>query len=260
MAREIHTFDNGIRVYDDHLIPEQRERYRARNVHETEEEAVFSSLVQGIRPDGCFVNIGAAIGYYLILAKKISPGLKIHAVEPLQRHRRFLIENLLLNGIDPAEIHLHAVGIAGATGESLFVDRGFSSKIVLEQPGRKRFPRRALTLLKMMVQDSVLGRGGPSSHRLQRIQTISLEDLVSEVGSPIDLLQMDVQGAESEILEAAAAVLKRGEVLCFLVGTHGLKIHKACLDLLQSAGYTIETDNPAPLNQPDGIIAARKGP
>ncbi len=61
MSRKIHIFDNGIRVYDDHLIPPQRKRYAQNNVHEVEEEEIFLR----IPVDGCFVNIGSAIGYYL---------------------------------------------------------------------------------------------------------------------------------------------------------------------------------------------------
>ena len=95
MDRAIHTFDNGVRVYDDHLLDEQRERYRRHNVHEAEEENIFVNLIQRIPVDGCFVDVGAAIGYYLILARKLAPGVTIHAVEPLARHRAFLRENLV---------------------------------------------------------------------------------------------------------------------------------------------------------------------
>ena len=89
MARAIHTFDNGVRVYEDQLLEEQRARYRKRNVHEAEEEEIFVDLIRRLPPDGCFVDVGAAIGYYLILARKLSPRLTIHGVEPLERHRAF---------------------------------------------------------------------------------------------------------------------------------------------------------------------------
>ena len=46
MPRAIHSFDNGVRVCDDHLLDEQRERYRKRNVHEAEEEDIFVDLVR----------------------------------------------------------------------------------------------------------------------------------------------------------------------------------------------------------------------
>ena len=73
MERAIHTFDNGVRVYEDQLLDEQRARYERRNVHEAEEEEIFVDLIRRLPPDGCFVDVGAAIGYYLILAHKLLP-------------------------------------------------------------------------------------------------------------------------------------------------------------------------------------------
>ena len=69
MNRKVHEFDNGVRVFDDHLMPAQRERYRKRNVHEADEEDLFIEVVSALPDDGCFVNIGTAIGYYAILAR-----------------------------------------------------------------------------------------------------------------------------------------------------------------------------------------------
>ena len=84
MSRKIHKFDNNVRVYDDHLMPVQRQRYMIRNVHEADEEDLFIKIISSIPENGYFVNIGTAIGYYAILAKKLSPRLNIQAVEPLQ--------------------------------------------------------------------------------------------------------------------------------------------------------------------------------
>ena len=42
--RQVHVFENGIQVFDDHLVPEQRKRYAIRNVHEIEEEEIFVKL------------------------------------------------------------------------------------------------------------------------------------------------------------------------------------------------------------------------
>lgn len=34
MTERIHVLQNGVKVYDRHLTPGQRKRYRQRNVHE----------------------------------------------------------------------------------------------------------------------------------------------------------------------------------------------------------------------------------
>ena len=98
MKRNIHVFDNGIKVYDDHVSPTQRNRYKLNNLHEAEEEDIFIQILESIPQDGCYINIGSAIGYYSLLAKKLIPGLTIHAIEPLAKYREYFIENIALNG------------------------------------------------------------------------------------------------------------------------------------------------------------------
>ena len=80
MERAIHTFENGVRVYEDQLLDEQRERYRKRNVHEAEEEEIFVELIRRLPADGCFVDVGAAIGYCLTPSRQLAPYLTIHGV------------------------------------------------------------------------------------------------------------------------------------------------------------------------------------
>ncbi len=144
MERAIHTFDNGVRVYDDHLLDEQRERYRKRNVHEAEEEDIFVDLIRRIPADGCFVDVGAAIGYYLILARKLAPSLTIHAVEPLARHRAFLGENAALNGLPSDDFIVHSEGLTSSEGSETFMDRGFGSRLPRERKGSSSLPQHSL--------------------------------------------------------------------------------------------------------------------
>ena len=67
--KTIHTFDNGIKVYESHLTALQKERYEEINLHEPEEEKLFIDIINGIKENGIFVDIGAAIGYYSFLTK-----------------------------------------------------------------------------------------------------------------------------------------------------------------------------------------------
>ncbi len=129
MARAIHTFDNGVRVFEDQLWEGQRARYRKRNVHEAEEEDIFVDLIRRLPPDGCYVDVGAAIGYYLILGRKLAPRLEIHGVEPLERHQRLLRENLALNGLTEGDFTIHPEALTSSEGSEVFMDRGYSSRL-----------------------------------------------------------------------------------------------------------------------------------
>ena len=256
MTRAIHTFDNGVRVYEDQLLDEQRERYKKRNVHEAEEEEIFVDLIRRLPPDGCFVDVGAAIGYYLILARKLSPRLTIHGVEPLERHRLFLNENLILNGLTKDDFAIHGEGLTSSAGSQTFMDRGYSSRLApdgvtsnVSLSARWKHFLEAVGLRRSKTETLI-------------IPTITLDAFVRRVGRPIDLLQMDVQGLEVEVLKGGAGSLKTGVVKCFLIGTHGrargLTLHEECRELLRSDGYTIEIDQPDTKEQPDGILVACK--
>lgn len=255
MSRTIHTFDNGVRVYDDHLLEQQRERYKRRNVHEAEEEDIFADLIRHLPPDGCFVDVGAAIGYYLILARQLSPSLTIHAVEPLERHRTFLRENLALNSLTNADFVIHPEGLTSSEGSVNFMDRGYGSRI----PRDEKETRLSLsTRWKQFLERIGLRKPKNRGPKVLTIPTITLDTLVRRIGRPIDLLQMDVQGLEVEVLKGGAQAMAAGDVKSFLIGTHSLTIHQECLARLTASGYTIEVDQPDTKEQPDGIIVARK--
>jgi FkbM family methyltransferase len=254
MERAIHTFDNGVRVYDDHLLQQQRERYRKRNVHEAEEEDIFVNLIRRLPAEGCFVDVGAAIGYYLVLARKLSPRLVIHAVEPLERHRAFLNENAALNGLTNDDFIVHPEGLTSSEGSESFMDRGYGSRIPRsEKEKRVSFSTRWKRFLER------IGLRKPKNRSpIVTIPTITLDSLVRRIGRPVDLLQMDVQGLEVEVLKGGAHAMAAGDVRTFLIGTHSLPIHQECVERLRASGYTIEIDQPDTKEQPDGIIVARK--
>ncbi len=256
MERAIHTFDNGVRVYEDQLWAGQRARYEKRNVHEAEEEDIFVDLIGRLPPDGCYVDVGAAIGYYLILARKLAPRLAIHGVEPLERHRGLLSENLLLNGLTESDFTIHSEGLTSSEGSQTFMDRGYSSK--LAPVGEKEnisLSRRWKGFLES------IGLRRPKNATLT-IPTITLDTLVRRIGGRIDLVQMDVQGLEVEVLKGVRESMRAGAIRAFLIGTHGrmvgLTLHQECRELLEAHGYTIEVDQPDTKEQPDGILVARK--
>ncbi len=255
MAQTIHTFDNGVRAYEDHFDRKQRKRYRHRNIHEAEEEDVFIQLIRQLPVDGCFVDIGAGFGYYVILARKLSPGLTIHAVEPLDRQRVFLQQNLRLNGIPECDVIVHSDGVASSEGEESFVDLGYGSCIPrCAEQTRVSLKRR----LRQLLEWTGLRERKHYTGEMLRISTTTLDILIGRIGRPVDLLQMDVQGLEVEVLKSGATCMATGSVKSLLIGTHSRQLHQDCVAELVSKGYTIDLDEPNPKEQPDGIIVARQ--
>lgn len=262
MTRKIHQFDNSIRVYDDHLMPAQRQRYKIRNVHEADEEDLFIRIISSVPENGCFVNIGAAIGYYAILAKKLSPQLYVHAVEPLQTFRACLNENILLNGLSEKYFIIHPCAVGATDGRVSFLEKGYESQLLVKRDNESVFHRFA-TNIKSHVK-TVLGslgvkRFAAGSGRKSETDSVTLETLYKQVGQQVDVMSMDVQGLELDILSSGEGVLERADVKTFIIGTHGKAIHQKCINILKSKGYTIEFDEEDTRHQPDGIIVASKG-
>jgi FkbM family methyltransferase len=262
MTRKIHKFDNGVRVYDDHLMPVQRERYKIRNVHEADEEELFIKIISSLPGDGCYVNIGTAVGYYAILAKKLSPHLHVHAVEPLASFRDCLSENIKLNDLSLDDFVIHDYAVGASNGRVSFLEKGYESQLLVSKEGQgiiHVFALQIKNLIKTMLGALGVKRYAAGSGTKSEIDTATLETLVQRVGRQVDVMSMDVQGLETDILTGGSAVLERGDVKTFIIGTHGKAIHRQCIGMLIGQDYTIEYEEENTQHQPDGIIVASKG-
>jgi FkbM family methyltransferase len=235
IVRKIHTFLNGIKVYDEQLIPAQRMRYAKHNVHKAEEEDVFIELLSTLSNSSCFVNIGSAIGYYIFLAKKLMPNLTVHAVEPLLKHQQFCYENLILNEFNPSDFIFHRKAVCSTIGFTSFLKASYGSSVVR-------------TTTNEVQKKNII-----------QVPSITLDSLVRNVNSDIDLLQMDVQGLEVDVLKSGLASLSDNKVKTFLIGTHSQQLHEDCMKLLTQYNYEIEFDKFDTKLQPDGILVASKG-
>jgi FkbM family methyltransferase len=250
MTDSVHTFSNGLRVFDRHLSEGQKARYRSCNVHEADEEALFLKLLKAVPAAGVFVNVGAAIGYYPILAKRIRPDIIVHALEPLQEHREYMAANMRLNGLPEDSIVIHATGLSTRNGFAILDVQSYNSKLraphISPVPMAKNALKRVLTSLRL---------GSYAIHE-QRIEIMSIESLLACMQRPIDLLQMDIQGLEADVLASGVTTLRTGAIKSLLIGTHGEEIHWRCAETVAAAGYTVEFCDPRPAGQPDGILAA----
>ncbi len=255
MPRETHLFDNGVARF-------RRSPYSravasdivSATSDEEEEEDIFLALLEGLPAGGCFVNIGAAIGYYLLLAKRRRPDLVIHAFEPLAAHRRCIAENIELNGFQPSDFQIHDQGVAGQDGTADLLEKGYGSVIRKSSSPAKKEPRVGLRgLLRRWV------RGAPSPPTPEvsstAIETVTLDAACQRIGK-VDLCQMDVQGLEEDVLRGARETLQAGGVRTFLIGTHRPSLHSGCRETLQANRYQILFDLYETVSQPDGILVA----
>lgn len=248
----IHTFDNGVRVYDRHLNPPQRERYERVNVHEVEEEPVFLELIDSLPEQGVFVALGSAIGYYAILARMRRSLLAIHSFEPLEMHREYMRENIELNGLDPRGLPIHHEAIAERDGRTWLRQESYSSALLDDVS----LTVKAKDALKRFL--CAFGVEGFQPLPRVSVPTLCLDSISARVGGRIDLLQMDVQGLEVDALRGGERTLASGALRTALISTHGPEIHARCRELLVAGGFTLALDVPDPEGQPDGMLVAHR--
>ena len=143
-----------------------------------EEFEIIRQFVE--RSDVCF-DIGANIGYYTLLLAKVAK--ETHAFEPVPLSYHLLNSNVLINGISNVITNLCAVGnISGETSFNIAADSAYSgfydTNIVR--------PAESVRLTVTRLDDYC------TTHRISRV----------------DFLKIDVEGAESLVLDGAREVLK----------------------------------------------------
>lgn len=135
-------------------------------------------------PGGCFLDVGANVGWYSILIAKAVEGACVHAFEPIPSTYKSLQRNIALNGVE--EIHPYNFALGD---EEQFLEFYFhpensdsaSSVNILERPD---------------VQKLV-------------VPVHKLDDVVASGNLNVDFLKCDVEGAELLVLRGALHTIER---------------------------------------------------
>jgi FkbM family methyltransferase len=147
-------------------------------------------LRRALRPGDGFLDIGANVGVYSVLAARcVQPGGTVHAIEadPLLAER--LQENLRLNGLPPDSVHAVAVG---------------------ESTGTCRFQIDADTTGGVLLPDTPGGVDVP----LRR-----LDELFPSPGA-LTIAKLDIEGYELQALRGAEGLLRARRPRCWLIETN----------------------------------------
>jgi FkbM family methyltransferase len=146
-----------------------------------EYERHVTRFLQGrVRPGMTFVDVGANLGYYTVLASTwVGPGGRVIAFEPGSENNRLILLSLARNGC--ANVTLHPLALAGG--------RGLAYYSTFVGPNGGFLPDREATLRS----------GG-----CLVVPTAALDELVA---GPVDVLKLDVEGAEGLVLAGASRTI-----------------------------------------------------
>jgi FkbM family methyltransferase len=134
-----------------------------------------------VRQGWTVLDLGGHKGAFTVRAALAGPTTRVHVLEPEPENLRYLRANLVLNRL--ANVVVHAGAVSTSSGEALLYlsDHGGSGT-------------------NSLFQEQVEGR----KVRTLSVPTIRLDDLLDRAGGQVDLMKMDVEGAEYAVLHAVS--------------------------------------------------------
>lgn len=173
---------------------------------EPEQTAAMTAM---IKPGDVLFDIGANVGYYSILASRlVGENGRVVAFEPLPRNVDFLERHIELN--DAGNVTVQRLALSDKRGMSRFTTG----------------------------QNSAMGHIGKDGEL--EVETVSLDEVVAELGITPDVIKMDVEGSEMDVFRGGEETLKRAKPSIFL-STHSDELRTSCLSFLQGLGYKVQT-------------------
>jgi FkbM family methyltransferase len=153
-------------------------------IYEPAETDLVSTI---LRPSMTFVDVGANIGWYTLLAAtKVGTEGRVLAFEPEPENCRLLLESIRLNG--------------------------FRNVVLMQTCLYNKKGRNVLWLdpenlgAHSLIKDSYLER-----QKSIEVDTNTLDDALTELAiNYVDVLKIDVEGAEPQVLEGAERLIKKG--------------------------------------------------
>jgi FkbM family methyltransferase len=179
-----------------------------RGHHEPQEEFVFNHLLRFCRHNTLIVELGCFWAWYSLWYLKEIPGSRAICIEP-----------------DPANLN---VGIINSELNSM------KNRMVFHSFWIGGDNLSAFTNVAESVNEKIT------------LPCVNMEGLLSLTNSqPIEILHLDIQGAETSFLKSIGPHCKAGRVRFIVVSTHHSSIsgskttHRDCIDALKEAGCNI---------------------
>lgn len=178
------------------------------------EKHVCNLILELVKPGWTIIDIGAHVGYYsLLFAKQVGPQGHIFSFEPLQQNEKLLHENIAMNNYeDIIEVVPMAVS-----------DRTELQKLYLDGSTSQAFIDSATREVGVDIKSCI-------------VPCCSVDDFFMLLGwPPIDLIKIDIEGAETKAIIGMKNVIKMHRPL-LIIESHG-EIAREGLDRLLRQGY-----------------------
>ena len=187
------------------LTPPISPRTQMLGIYETPASKILEKELKDAR---LFIDVGAHVGYYTLLASKIAK--EIISIEPNPFNYKLLKFNLRINKIKNA----YALNIAASN---------YNEESGIFIPKLKG---------KIATDESRLDN---NISRI-KIKVVKLDDLLLKIGKNPDVIKIDVEGSEMQVLEGLQETLRKG-VKCLMIEVHSEENKAKAISFIKSLGY-----------------------
>ena len=159
------------------------------------EVSVRRAIERVLRPGDHFVDAGANIGVFTLLAARlVGDGGRVDAFEPEPHNRGRLVDHLRINHVGQW-VRVHEAALADAAGEAWIHFLG-------EAAGGESGANHGCSTL---YPGPTAANSGAAGADATRVRTVRLDDVLQ--GTRPRLIKMDIEGAEAAAVEGMAGLL-----------------------------------------------------
>jgi len=190
--------------------PGLRQTFQAYAMNRIHEEATTGILKKIIKPGDIFLDLGANIGYFSLLAAKLTGEKgKVFAFEPEPKNFYYLQKNIEINNYKNIYPFQKAVSDKNGTTE-LFICEYDSGHHTINQYGGVE----------------VYSHGRPTEKIAIKVDTVKLDDFLADKTDHVDIIKMDIEGAEALAVEGMRNILADNKKIKVLMEFFPLFIRK----------------------------------
>ena len=173
-------------------------------------------LLEVLKPGQCFLDIGANVGFYSLLASRIVGAAgQVHSFEPFPRNVDYLKRHVEMNRLP--NVTVYPVALSDGPDRTM----SFATSI---NPSSGHLSATVLTPNQIEVD------------------VTSLDALWKRNAFPKPaVIKIDVEGAEFSVLNGGRHMLHACRPIILLAG-HGTAVQEQCCELLRNWGYRIQID------------------
>jgi len=186
------------------------------------EPEVTAVIQKNTQPGMVALDVGADIGYYTVnLAKRVGPQGRVIAFEPIPEARKRLEQNISTNGYNNITVSPYALGNQDGI-------------VYLEDP----FTKSRISLTK--------SENGSNGANDIKVIIKRMDDLINDLElDRIDIVKMDIEGAEHEALRGMEQSLRKYKPVLVIEVHHEYlpffnSTADAVLEWLKGVGYRLE--------------------